>query len=65
MTFQLCGDFIITDEAQGLWAGSHCYYVTTAFTRGLVLSDRIQRTTPFSQLLRHTRGRDVGDLFES
>jgi hypothetical protein len=42
--------------AQGLWAGRDLYRVTPAVTRGLSFSGLIQRTAPFSRLLRHARG---------
>jgi hypothetical protein len=42
--------------AQGLWAGRDLYRATPAVTRDLGLSGLIRRTTPFSRLLRHTRG---------
>jgi hypothetical protein len=41
--------------AQGLWAGRDLYRVTPAVTRDLGFSGLIQKTTPFSRLLRHTR----------
>jgi hypothetical protein len=42
--------------AQGVWAGRDLYRATPAETRGLGFSGLIRRTTPFSRLLRHTRG---------
>jgi hypothetical protein len=42
--------------AQGLWAGRNFYRATSAVTRDLDFSGLIRRTTPFSRLLRHTRG---------
>jgi hypothetical protein len=42
--------------AQGLRAGRDLYRATLAVTRGLGFSGLIQRTAPFSGLLRHTRG---------
>jgi hypothetical protein len=41
--------------AQGLWAGRDLYRATPV-TRYLGFSGLIWRTTPFSRLLRHTRG---------
>jgi hypothetical protein len=43
-------------HAQGLWAGRDLYRATPAVARGLGFSGLIRRTTPFSRLLRHTRG---------
>jgi hypothetical protein len=42
--------------AQGLWAGRDLFRATPAVTRGLSFSGLIRRTSPFSHLLRHTRG---------
>jgi hypothetical protein len=42
--------------AQGPWGGRDLYRATHAATRGLGFSGLIRRTTPFSRLLRHTRG---------
>ena len=42
--------------AQGLWAGRDLYRATLAVTRDLGFSGLILRTSPFSRLLRHTRG---------
>jgi hypothetical protein len=42
--------------AQGLWAGRDLYCATPAVTRYLGFSGLIQRTAPFSRLIRHTRG---------
>jgi hypothetical protein len=42
--------------AHGLWAGRDLYRATRAVTRDLGFSGLIRRTTPFSRLLRHTRG---------
>jgi hypothetical protein len=42
--------------AQGLWAGRDLYRATLAVTRDLGFPSFIRRTTPFSRLLRHTRG---------
>jgi hypothetical protein len=42
--------------AQGLWAGRDLYHATPAVTRDLGFSGLIQRTAPFSRLLRHSRG---------
>jgi hypothetical protein len=42
--------------AQGLWAGRDLYRATPTVTRGLGFSGLIRRTSPFSCLLRHTRG---------
>jgi hypothetical protein len=39
-----------------LWAGRDLYRATSSATRGLGFSGLIQRTAPFSRLLRHTRG---------
>jgi hypothetical protein len=43
-------------RAQGLWAGRDLYRATPAVTRDLSFSGLIQRTTPFSRLLRHMKG---------
>jgi hypothetical protein len=43
-------------SSQSLWVGRDLYHATPAVTRGLVFSGLIRRTTPFSHLLRHTRG---------
>jgi hypothetical protein len=42
--------------ARGLWAERDLYRATPAVTRGLGFSSLIQRTVPFSHLLRHARG---------
>jgi hypothetical protein len=42
--------------AQGLWAGRDLYRATPAVTLDLDFSSLIRRTTPFSRLLRYTRG---------
>jgi hypothetical protein len=42
--------------SQGLWAGRDLYRATPAVTRDLGFTGLIQRTAPFSRLLRHTRG---------
>jgi hypothetical protein len=42
--------------SQGLWVGRSLYRATPAVTRSLGFSGFIRRTTPFSRLLRHTRG---------
>jgi hypothetical protein len=42
--------------AQVLWAGRDLYRATPAVTRDLGFSGFIWRITPFSHLLRHTRG---------
>jgi hypothetical protein len=41
--------------AQDLWAGRDLYRVTPAVTRGLDFFGLIQKTAPFSHLLRHAR----------
>jgi hypothetical protein len=48
--------------AQGLWAGRDLYCATPAVTRDLCFSGLIQRTAPFSRLLRHTRGGGEGSI---
>jgi hypothetical protein len=42
--------------AYGLWAGRDLYHATPAVTWDLGFSGLIQRTAPFSRLLRHTEG---------
>jgi hypothetical protein len=57
--FHLYGDITIAGEGLqnlGLWAGRDLYHATPTVTRDLGFSGLILRTTPFSRLLRHTRG---------
>jgi hypothetical protein len=42
--------------AQGLWVGRDLYRTTPTVTRDLGFSGLIQRTAPFSRLLRHAWG---------
>jgi hypothetical protein len=42
--------------AKSLWAGRDLYRATPTVTRGLSFFDLIRKTSPFSRLLRHTRG---------
>ena len=64
--FHLYGDVTITGEGlqnlglcsalRAFWAGRDLYRASPAVTRDLGLSGLIRRTTPFSRLLRYTRG---------
>jgi hypothetical protein len=66
--FHLYGDVTVTGEgwraakfrpmlsAQGLWGGRDLYRATPAVTQDLGFSSLIQKTAPFSHLLRHAWG---------